>query len=55
LKGETKTIVENSVLEYLMFSVHVILYCTVHPGLYLGSNSPVKNWKELSVTNKMSA
>jgi hypothetical protein len=38
---------ENGLLKYL-FSVHIILFCTVFPGVNLRKNIPVTNAEELA-------
>jgi hypothetical protein len=38
---------ENSLLKYLIFSFHIILFCTIFPAVYQRRNIPNKNMKEL--------
>jgi hypothetical protein len=41
-----KNLKENSQLECLIFSLHVILFCTVFPGIHQRRNILIKNRKE---------
>jgi hypothetical protein len=40
---------ENSVLENLLSSVHIILFCAMFPGFYLRRNIPYKKWTKLNL------
>jgi hypothetical protein len=41
---------DNGMTEYLLLSVHIIWFYTMHYVIYLRMNMPAKNGRELSLT-----